>query len=106
MWALGHFAQFIAVCSYVKTYDIGEHLLIRFSADVRATGDAHLCRCSRMFTNASMPTSVTPTSIHSDGKSVRSSVPGVTASRLAPGGPITIGLGASATGVTVVSAPV
>ena len=99
------FAQFIRVCSYVKTSARGEKLRIRFSAEVRATGDAHRCRCSRTFTNSATSTRVTPTAIHADGQSGRSSVPGVPASRLAPGGHSTSGLGASATGVLAAGVP-
>jgi hypothetical protein len=61
------------------------------------TGDSQLCRCSPIFTNSSMPTPAMPIFIRCGGKIVRSNVPVVKATTLAPGARTTTAQASNAT---------
>jgi hypothetical protein len=68
-------------------------------------GDSQPCRCSRTYTNSSMPNSAKPTSIHYGGKIVCSNVLGARATTLAAGARTNTDPGANATGAIAASAP-
>jgi hypothetical protein len=90
---LSMYAQFIRVCSGVKTRSRDENLSIRSRSALATRGDPHPCRPSRMSTNSSVPNNAKPTSMRCGGKIARSTVPGARVKTFVLGARTTIGQG-------------